>query len=478
MHMENKKKTIVWFRRDLRIKDNESLIKAAELGDIIALYIYDEQDIGGAQKWWLYHSLQSLRKDLSKYNIPLILRKGDTFDVIKDIAKQVQAGQVFWNRRYEPNSMKIDSEVKKKLKQNNIHAESFNSSLLFEPWTIQNNSGEFYKVFSAFWRGCMRSNQEPRTPSLTTPFNNADNYKQIESDDLNSWQLLPQAPDWSSKFSEFGVPGEDNAHKTMDKFIECGLQGYAKNRDIPSCKYGTSKMSAYLHFGEISPHQLWHKVMSMPSHEGMKKDVERYLAELGWREFSYHLLYNNNDLNQKEFNNKFKNFPWANNKEHLKKWQKGQTGYPIVDAGMRELWATGWMHNRVRMIVASFLTKHLLIHWKHGLEWFEDTLLDADMANNSASWQWVAGCGADAAPYFRIFNPIIQGKKFDPEGEYVRKWVPEIAKIPNKFIHAPWEADNNSLIENNIFLGKTYPKPIVDHAEARNKAMSAYQEIR
>ncbi len=474
------RKTLVWLRQDLRIKDNPALYEAAEKGDVIALYIYDDKsndwEIGEAQKWWLHKSLESLQTDLTKNNIRLILRSGKTDKILNNIIKETSPDAIYWNRCYEPQAIKRDSKIKENLSSNGIEVKSFNGSLLFEPMHVKNKSGEFFKVFTPFWKSCL-SAPAPREVLGTPKFNNQNNYADIMSEDLNSWQLLPTKPNWASRFAEFGSPGEKNVHEAINNFIDNALKGYASNRDIPGI-IGTSRISAHLHFGEISPNIIWEKIHAIREQDSLAKDIYRYLAEIGWREFSYHLLYHNKNLSHAAFNKKFDQFPWADNKDHFSAWKKGQTGYPIVDAGMRELWHTGWMHNRVRMIVASFLTKHLLIHWKKGADWFLHTLLDADLANNSAGWQWVAGCGADAAPYFRIFNPIIQGAKFDSKGEYIKKWVPEIANLPDKYIHCPWEASEEFLHGCGVKLGKDYPKPIVDHATARNVAMAAYGEIK
>lgn len=473
----NNKKTIVWFRKDLRLSDNPALFEASQQGEILPIYILEEDDghwcLGEAQKWWLYNSLKNLDSNLRQHNAKLILRKGNPLSIISQLVKDVKADAVFWNRCYEPRSIQRDTSIKEYLKSSGIEAKSFGANLLFEPWKVKNNSGNYFKVFTPFWKSC-NLNHNPRSLYSVPVIKTCDN--NIESDDIDSWELIPTAPNWAKKFSKFWVPGENNAQNLLSEFIDSNIGKYATNRDIPGVN-GTSRLSPYLHFGEISPHQIWYKIKDYHNMNVLGSSVDKYLAEIGWREFSYHLLYNYKDLPSREFNLKFQNFPWKLDSENLIRWQKGMTGYPIVDAGMRELWSTGWMHNRVRMIVASFLTKHLLISWQEGAKWFLDTLLDADLASNSAGWQWVAGCGADAAPYFRIFNPIMQGMKFDASGEYIRKWIPELGSVSNKYIHKPWEASKEELKSSSTELGITYPKPIIDHTYARNRALELYSKL-
>ena len=387
---------------------------------------------------------------------------------------ETQSDAVFWNRCYEPDSIKRDSEIKEHLLSHGANVKSFNSYLLFEPHEIKNKANSYFKVFTPFWRSC-NINHQPRTLYRNAEINHYDTI--VKSDDLNSWNLLPNNPNWADKFSQHWQPGEHNAQKLLSQFLEQKSNEYSKNRDIPGIE-GTSKLSPHLHFGEISPHQVWHQAQHHANKTTEQNGLNTYLAEIGWREFSYHLLYYNQNLPSQEFNIKFKNFPWEQDSSDLAKWQKGLTGYPIIDAGMRELWSTGWMHNRVRMITASFLTKHLLIPWQEGAKWFLDTLLDADLASNSSGWQWVAGCGADASPYFRIFNPILQGTKFDPSGEYIRKWIPEISTLPDKYINTPWKASKELLNTHKITLGKDYPEPIIDHTFARNRALELYKSIK
>lgn len=462
--------TIVWLRQDLRIQNNPALYHAAQNGPVIPLYILDDETpgkwkIASAQRWLLHHALSSLQKDLKKHNIDLILKSGNPQEVIINLIKETNANAVYWNRCYEPFAIKRDTQIKKTLKSQNIETQSFNGSLLFEPTNIQNKSGSYFKVFTPFWKHCLT---QPK-PNQNYKVNSLNYYnKKIKSDKLTTWKLLPTKPDWAGGFKENWNISEHAAKQLLTDFIQGKLNDYTNGRDIPSLSK-TSLLSPYLHMGIISPHTIWHTIHDhIIKHPASASAAHKFLSELGWREFSYHLLYHFPDLPEKPFQSKFANFPWKTNKKSLKAWQQGHTGYPIVDAGMRQLWHTGYMHNRVRMIAASFLIKHLLIHWHEGQDWFWDTLLDADLANNAASWQWVAGSGADAAPYFRIFNPILQGKKFDPDGTYVKQWIPELKNCPTKHIHEPWNA-NTKL---------NYPPPIIDHTLARNRALNALKTIK
>ena len=474
--MKNKR-TIVWFRKDLRLSDNPALFEACQQGEILPIYILEDDDsnwsLGEAQKWWLYNSLKKLGSDLYKYKSKLILRKGNALSIISQLVKDTKSDAIFWNRCYEPSSIQRDARIKKYLKDSEIEVKSFGANLLFEPWEVKNKSGNYFKVFTPFWKSC-NLNYSPRSLYNSPVIKPIDSG--FETDDIESWELISTNPGRTEKFNEYWVPGENSAQNLLSEFMEYNIEKYTTNRDIPSVN-GTSRLSPYLHFGEISPHQIWYKIKDYHNMHVFGNSVDKYLSEIGWREFSYHLLYHYHDLPSEEFNLKFQNFPWKFDGDNLNRWQKGLTGYPIVDAGMRELWSTGWMHNRVRMIVASFLIKHLLIPWQEGAKWFLDTLLDADLANNSAGWQWVAGCGADASPYFRIFNPITQGMKFDAAGEYIRKWIPELAALSNKYIHKPWEASKEELKSSSIELGITYPKPIIDHTYARNRALELYSKL-
>ena len=475
--------TLLWFRRDLRLTDNPALESALERGGpIVCAYVQDDADAGdwapgGASRWWLAASLEALGQDLVKRGNRLILRAGPAQIEIPKLVAETKADAVFWNRRYEPWATKRDEKIKSALKATGVTAQSFNASLLKEPWELATQKGEPYRVFTPFWKALRTSGDRgvpaPAQGKIARP------HAYPASDDLNAWTLRPTAPDWAAGLRDAWTPGEAGAYDRLDDFIDGAVFAYREGRDRPGIA-GTSRLSPHLHFGEIGPRQIWQSItaksMAQTGHP-MAQDVETYLSEIAWREFSYHLLYHFPRLPEHPLRETFADFAWRRDAKGLRAWQRGLTGYPIVDAGMRELWATGWMHNRVRMIAASFLIKDLLLPWRTGEDWFWDTLVDADLASNAASWQWVAGCGADAAPYFRIFNPTLQGEKFDPDGRYVRHWIPEIAKLPDKLIHAPWKATPLELAEAGVRLGRDYPHPIVDHASARERALAAYRTL-
>lgn len=466
--------TILWFRRDLRLADNPALVAAIARGaPLIPIYVLDP-DLGAAQRWWLNHSLESLGADLARLGTPLILKRGDARDVVLELAKETGAGAVYWNRLYDPEAIARDTRLKSALRTSGILAESFNASLLREPWEISpKGSSAFFQVFTPFWKS-LAAIIEPVTPARTPMawVSGVD----MASDRLEDWRLLPVKPDWAAAFGGYWSPGEAGARFRLERFLDQALSGYADRRDFPDGST-TSGLSPHLHWGEIGPRQVWRATRGAVERGGDARSAEAFLRELGWREFSHHLLFHAPTLPERCLRPAFEAFPWAPADDRLRRWQRGLTGYPMVDAGMRELWTTGWMHNRVRMIVGSFLVKHLRIDWRHGAAWFKDTLLDADLANNSASWQWVAGCGADAAPYFRIFNPMLQGAKFDPEGGYVRRWIPELARLPDRFLHAPWTAPTEVLAQAGVRLGIDYPTPVVAHEEARASALAAFAAI-
>lgn len=468
------KPIIVWLRRDLRLADNPALHCAVSSGKpVIALYIYEtdlSRKTGGASDWWLHHSLTSLSKDLSDAGITLHIRKGIAGDEIDTLINASGAEHIVWNRRYKKGDRDRDADIKSVLKNKNIAVETFRANLLSEPWEVETKSGgHYYKVFTPYWRAAKAQFNvaEPiKAPEVIKPYDNLRGGM-----DVADLKLLPNSPDWGAKMQPFWQPGEAGAAASLQEFLDGPVEDYAEARDRPD-QDGTSRLSPHLAFGEISPRQIWDAC----------KDNEytsrKFLAEIGWREFSYVLLFHNHNLESENFKSDFDNFEWDTNPEGLKAWQFGKTGYPFVDAGMRQLYQTGWQHNRVRMVTASFLIKHLLLDWREGEKWFHDTLVDADPASNAASWQWVAGSGADASPYFRIFNPFTQGEKFDPNGDYVRKYVPELAKLPKKYIHRPWEAPPHILSQAGVKLGVDYPKPIVDHTEARERALAAYKKSR
>lgn len=465
---------ILWFRRDLRVADNPALFEAAKTGrPVICLYIYEsgtERPLGGASQWWLHHSLASLSKDLERLGAKLILRQGEAFRVLDMLIEDTGADMVFWNRRYDLAPREIDAAIKADLTQRGLTVKSFRANLLSEPWAVETKTGEYYKVFTPYWRAAQNyiDTAEPLpAPDMLKPYNGT-----LKSETLEDLNLLPTSPDWAAKMTPHWEIGSAGAAKALTAFLNGPVEHYSEDRNRPDKEDGTSKLSPHLAFGEISPRQIW---------QDCKENLDtarKFLSEIGWREFSYVLLFHNPKLASENFKPDFDAFEWNENKDHLRRWQKGLTGYPFVDAGMRQLWQTGWQHNRVRMVTASFLIKHLLIDWREGEKWFHDTLVDADPASNAASWQWVAGSGADAAPYFRIFNPFTQGEKFDPNGDYVRKFVPELARLPKRFIHRPWEAPKLVLLEAGVKLGDTYPAPIVDHKFARERALAAYKATR
>lgn len=468
-----KKIAIHWFRQDLRLSDNPSLFQAASHGHVLPIYILDDENagdqaMGGAARWWLHHSLASLGQSLKGQ---ISIYAGNPANILQDIIKRHDVEAVYWNRCYEPWRMQRDSEIKEQLTHEGITVKSDNGSLLWEPWTVNKDDGTHYKVFTPFFRkGCMTS----ETPRRPLPMPDKVEYLKDEAGSvaLNELKLLPQI-DWDKQLEAHWDIGEQAAYQCFQQFIDEGLFDYKEGRDFPARPH-VSRLSPHIHFGEISPNQLWHGALGV----GDDSNVDHFCSELAWREFSYSQLYHNPDLPSKNLQPKFDAFPWLDDRSLLTAWQRGQTGVPMVDAGMRELWQTGYMHNRVRMIVGSFLVKNLRLHWHHGEHWFWDTLVDADLANNSAGWQWIAGCGADAAPYFRIFNPVTQGQKFDPEGNYVRQFIPEIASLPNKYLFNPWEAPAAVLHESGIELGSTYPKPIVDLKQSRNAALEAFQSLK
>lgn len=466
---------IVWFRNDLRIADNPALRHAADSGrPVICLYILDEtpgvRPLGGASLWWLDKSLNSLGEALEKLGNRLILRKGAAAEVLDDVIAGAGATRVLWNRAYDKASIDRDMAIKTRLKDAGVDCQSFNAGLLNEPWTVMNGAGQPYKVFTPYWRAAReRLSQviaEPSPKHLKSLEHNP------RSESLTDWRLHPTKPDWSKGF-DLWTPGEAGALERLDDFLSGPVDRYAEKRDFPGLE-AASRLSPHLHFGEIGPRQVWLAASNAATAgDARSGEIEKFLSELGWREFHHAILFHWPDLPTRSFKPEFDGFPWVENQVAFETWTRGRTGYPIVDAGMRELWATGFMHNRVRMIAASFLIKHLLIDWRVGEAWFWDTLVDADLANNVGNWQWVAGGGADASPYFRIFNPIAQGERFDPTGAYVRRWVPELAGVPDDVIHRPWTRALHLPAEAR----SVYERPIVDHAVARERALEAYRGL-
>lgn len=467
---------IVWFRDDLRIADNPALSAAWASGEpVIGLYILDpkasRRPLGAAGRWWLHGSLMALKYNLAKLGVPLVLRRGATLSVLGELVQKSGAKIVFFNRSVDQTTKMLEGDAQHIFKFKSVQLRSFDANLLFAPGEIVSKTNEPYRVFTPFWRAAIAKGP-PQAP-IDAPQGVRTPPPEVTSDDVDDWKLRPTKPNWAKAFGDHFTPGEDGAIARLKSFVSEGLHGYCDRRDRPD-QPSTSLLSPHLRFGEISPHRIWQAVNEAAlDGNASQRDVVKFQSELGWREFSHHLLFHFPDLHQRSFQPRFDRFPWREDASALRAWQRGETGYPIVDAGMRQLWQTGFMHNRVRMITASFLIKHLLIDWREGERWFWDCLLDACPANNPAGWQWVAGSGADAAPYYRIFNPVLQGERFDPDGVYVRRFVPELARLPSSLIHRPWEAGGLLLNEAGIRLGTTYPYPLIDLNQGRNRALAA-----
>jgi deoxyribodipyrimidine photo-lyase len=448
---------------------------------LVAVYVLDDETPGqwrvqGAGRWWLHHSLAALAESLTARGAPLVLRRGTAAEEVANLAAGIGAGTVYWNRHVEPHWRTAERDLERRLAADGRESRALPTTLLFEPGSIVSRRGTPFRVFTPFWKACLAA-RPPGEPVPAPP-----RLRGFEppppGESLDDLGLLPTEPDWAGGQRQTWRPGEKRGRVRLAAFIDDDLGGYGRDRDRPE-PGATSRLSPYLHFGEISPRQVWHAVRHrMASDAGAADGGEAFLRQLGWREFCAQVLADHPHVAEKPLQSRFEPFPWADDRKALRAWQRGRTGYPIVDAGMRQLWQTGWMHNRVRMIVASFLVKHLLLPWQWGEAWFRDTLVDADIANNAGGWQWVAGCGTDAAPYFRIFNPILQGERFDPEGAYVRRWLPELATVPDRWIHRPWQAPPLVLSDAGVRLGATYPEPIVDHARARARALAALETVK
>lgn len=471
------KTSLVWLRDDLRIADNPALRAAVDSDAPVAVcFVLDEESDGirphgGASRWWLHGSLERLGADLHERGARLILRRGPAEAVIPQLAEELDAGAVFWNRRYGGAERRIDTAVKSTLRESGLVATSFQGSLLYEPWTVRTGSGGPYTVYTPFWRACLKR-EHPRQP-LPAPRAIDGISGSVASDDLADWALLPTHPDWAGGLRERWQPGERAAMKRLHAFVAEQMDDYADGRDHPA-QDATSNLSPHLRWGEISPFQVWHVVDESQRGRHRSEGAAKFIAELGWREFCAQLYFSWPDLATKNFDSRFDRFPWGHpSSDELADWQQGRTGFPLVDAGMRELWNTGYMHNRVRMVVASFLIKNMLVDWRVGEQWFWDTLVDADAASNAANWQWVAGSGADASPYFRVFNPVTQSEKFDPQGSYIRSYVPELAAVQGKTVHQPWTASDTLLDD-----GDGYGERILDLAESRSRALDAFESIK
>ncbi|HVW52141.1 MAG TPA: deoxyribodipyrimidine photo-lyase [Trinickia sp.] len=477
---------VVWFRDDQRLADNPALAHAASSGyPVVCVYIHDPEPrhgraLGAAVRWWLHESLRELDGTLRSLGGGLVLLRGEEQEAILTFVKAIRPIEVCWNRRYSLAQRQTDAAIKSALEARAVSVSTFNGHLLREPWKVATRNGEPFQVFGAYWRAARQDTcpEPPRPSPDALRFFRVPESARTQAVGLADLKLQPDTPDWAAGLRETWKCGESGAQERLRHFVAQELDGYATNRDAMA-RDATSKMSPYLRFGNLSVRQIWYAALAAAQAEPLASEhLRKFQDELGWREFSYHLLYHFPPLHQVNFRRQFDAMPWRADKQALRAWQRGRTGYPIVDAGMRQLWRTGWMHNRARMVTASFLVKHLLIDWREGESWFWDTLVDADEANNPAGWQWVAGSGADAAPYFRIFNPVLQGQKFDPQGNYVRHWLPEIHRLPAASIHAPWQAAPDQLAAASVRLGETYPRPIVDHQQARTRALDAFETLR
>ncbi len=468
------------------MQDNPALNAAlAGGGAVVPVYILDDAGegrwpMGGAGRWWLHHALVALDASLRERGSRLVIARGDPAEILRALVKATGAGAVVWNRRYEPEARARDAAIKAELAASGVEAKSFNGALLFEPHTIKNKQGKPFQVFTPYWKHCLEL-PVPAAVKLAASGQFTAPEKWPQSREIAQLGLLPKIK-WDAGFGAVWQPGEAAAAARLKKFAARAMENYADVRNLPG-RDGTSMLSPWLHFGELSPRQVWAAVRARSKDSGVfppSNGARVFLCEIGWREFAHHQLFHFPQTPEQPLREEFLKFPWADDPggAKLRAWQRGQTGYPIVDAGMRQLWQTGWMHNRVRMVVASFLVKHLRLPWTQGAAWFWDTLVDTDLANNTLGWQWSAGCGADAAPYFRIFAPVLQGVKFDGDGDYVRRWVPELARMPAENIHAPWAAPMHVLAAAEVKLGENYPRPMVDHAAARAEALAAFKQLR
>ncbi|MFC4174777.1 cryptochrome/photolyase family protein [Microvirga sp. GCM10011540] len=476
---------LVWFRDDHRLSDNPALTAALASGSpILCFYILDEasegfRPFGGAARWWLHGSLEGLDSSLKALGSELILLRGHARDVVEWLVRETDAAAVFWNRRYAAPEIAVDSAIKASLQNKGITVRSFNGRLIHEPWEIKNQAGRPFQVFTPYLRAVLsRALPAPLPAPQAISAGHWPSSIRRAHIPLASMGLEPSRPDWAGGLRRSWRRGEAQAREKLSRFLDTALRGYAENRDRPAMA-GTSRLSPHLRFGEISPRQIWHAVAARVAEEpDLERDAAKFLGEVIWRDFCHQLLHDHPHLPFASHNARFERFPWSEDARMLAAWQHGRTGYAIVDAGMRQLWQTGWMHNRVRMIAASFLIKHLLTDWRQGEAWFWDTLVDADAANNAFGWQWTAGSGPDSAPFHRIFNPVAQGEKFDPGGDYIREYLPELAGLPAALIHKPWEASPDLLRSVGITPGETYPHPVVPHGAARERALEAFRSLR
>lgn len=474
-------RAIVWLRRDLRLIDNAALVWASENAEQLVLaYVHAPEEDGSwapgaASRWWLHQSLAALSAELGSLGQRLVIMRGPTLDALRRLIAATDAQLVCWNRLYEPASIARDTEIKRSLQTDGIQARSFNSALLFEPWEVLTEQDQPYRVFTPFWRRCLRRIDQlpppmPRPRSLPQPARGP------ASEPLEALQLLPRIA-WDAGLAATWTPGERAAHDALERFLGVSVARYDEGRNRPD-QPATSRLSPHLHFGELSPRQVMAAIQLHDLRGAARQGAESFMREIGWREFAYHLLFHFPQTIDQPMDERFCDYRWSRSRSALEAWQRGRTGIPLVDAGMRELWTTGWMHNRVRMVVASLLTKNLRLNWLEGARWFWDTLVDADLASNTLGWQWTAGCGADAAPYFRIFNPVLQAQRYDPDRSYLRRWLPELERLPDRWIHRPWEAPADVLTEAGVTLGRDYPRPIVDLRASRDAALEGYERMK
>jgi deoxyribodipyrimidine photo-lyase len=471
--------TIVWFRHDLRLADQPALHAAVlRRGPIVPVFVWSPEEEGdwppgAASRWWLHHSLTALERELKAHGSPLIVRQGRAAEILPRLAREVGADAVHYCRRYEPAAIGLQRTVETALRKERIACASFNSALIHEPDAIRTQTGKSYRVFTPYSKTCFAQPAPEEPTGVPSRWNGL--ARSPASDSIEALELLPSL-NWADEFPEYWTPGEAGADKALRRFLK-HISDYAQERNRAD-HAGNSALSPHLHYGEIGPRQVWHAAChalnESPAHP---RRAEPFLRELLWREFAHVQLFDSPESPDTPLRPEFEDFPWKDDRKSLRAWQRGETGYPWIDAGMRQLWRTGGMHNRVRMAVGSFLVKDLLIRWEKGAAWFWDTLVDADLANNTMNWQWVAGCGVDAAPFFRVFNPELQGQRFDPEEDYVRRWVPELARLPAKWIHRPWKAPAHVLEAAGVQLGGNYPEPIVDHDAARRRALDAFHGI-
>ncbi len=476
------KPIIYWFRQDLRLRDLRGLNAAMTTGrPVLACYILDDESpghwqMGAASRWWLHHSLTALSANIEETGGQLCLARGKPDTILARLAEQSGADRICCSRQYEPWARQLEETLHEFLGDRGVELKRYSGSLLWEPETVNTLAGTPFKVFTPFWRKC-RGLSVVLEPDVRISFSRWPG-KRGPSERLSDWELLPSKPNWAASWGERWQPGEHYANAKLATFLEEVVGDYSMGRNYPA-RSDTSRLSAHLHFGELAPARVFHAAQQTGRmNPALRQETEKFLSELGWREFSHHLLFHFPTMAEEPFKEKFAAFPWVGGARELRAWQQGTTGYPIIDAGMRELWQTGYMHNRVRMVVASFLCKHLLVDWRAGQRWFWDALVDADMANNACGWQWVAGSGADASPYFRIFNPTAQGEKFDKQGDYVRRWVPELRALPDRYLHQPWAAPAQVLQDAGIELSIHYPMPLVDHQDARGAALAAYADVK